>query len=107
VVRAWQSADGRPVQLRDAGTHYELPTTLACAQEYCDGVSAFTLRAPAPGAIVPAFRSAPVAGSWRRGQAAEIRLLLPRRVVETPGTRLLGCLGLAGNCEPQTLLPGG
>jgi hypothetical protein len=106
LVREW-AAGARRARLRDAGTHYSLTVPVACTRDFCDGIAVYTLRAPDPGAITPAFQMLPIAGAWQRGQVAEITVMLPRRIVETDGTTLMACMGLAGSCDPQKLLPGG
>ncbi len=105
VVRDWVLPNSdRHATLRDAGSHYDLTATLACKLALCDQVFAYTPRSPVPGAIVPPFEMPPVQGQWAHDAVAELHVLLPRRVVETKGTRLLACIGRSQDCAEQLIL---
>ena len=107
VVREWMLTGERRAVLRDAGTHYDLTVSLLCAQVECEQVSVFTPRAPAAGAIVPAYQVPAVSGHWQRDQVVELHVLLPRRVVETKGTQVIGCIGRdVDDCVAQVLIGG-
>jgi hypothetical protein len=93
VVRDWVLEADRHAVLRDAGTHYDLSQT-------------FTPMPPAEGAIAPTFWTAPRRGHWRAGEVVPLHVLLPRAVVETPGARLLACIGLDAQCPEVTILGG-
>jgi hypothetical protein len=105
VVREWTASSGRAALLRDIGTAFEIETSAVCHQPVCGSVSVFTPVPPLPGAILPSFQVAPADGSWHQDDVLPLRLLLPRRVVETDGVRLLACVGDAFSCEPETLYP--
>ena len=118
VVRDWvlpnpAAAPGSPGKegperhavLRDAGTHYDLTLPVVCQIAYCDSVGLYTPPPPLAGAILPSFRVSPMNGSWGQKQAAELHVLLPRRVVETKGTRLMSCIGQGDDCTEQQILP--
>ena len=106
VVRDWLLAGDRHAVLRDAGTHYDLSFSLPCGLGYCDISQAFTPLPPAEGAIAPTFRTAALRGHWRSGEQVAMHMLLPRAVVETPGARLVACVGLETQCPEVTVLGG-
>ncbi len=105
VVREWTSSAGRPALLRDIGTAYEIETSLPCRLPFCRTLLVYTPAPPMPGAIIPTFQMRPVTGIWREGDAVAIRLQVPRRVVETRGTRLMACVGSDADCAEEPLLP--
>jgi hypothetical protein len=105
VVREWTASSGRAALLRDIGTAFEIETSAVCHQPMCGSVSVFTPVPPLPGAILPSFQVTPTDGTWHQDDVLPIRLLLPRRVVETDGVRLLACVGDAFTCAPETLYP--
>ncbi|MCW3477903.1 hypothetical protein, partial [Limobrevibacterium gyesilva] len=105
-VRQWPVA-GRDATLRDAGTHYDLTVPMTCKLAFCDSIQVFTPKPPDQGAIIPTFQVPRINGAWRQDETVDVRVLLPRRIVETKGTQLVGCIGQGDGCEPQTLLSGG
>jgi len=105
VVREWTAAAGKVAALRDAGNAYELETAVTCAKDSCDMIIAYTPAPPNEGATLPTFQTPPLLGHWQRGDVITLRLQLPRRIVEVPGTKLMACTGREGNCIQETLLP--
>ncbi len=105
VVREWTAAAGRPAVLRDVDNAYEIETYGQCQLAACDTVTIFTPAPPAAGAIMPTFQMAPLTGMWHRDDVIAIRILVPRRVIETAGTQLHVCAGPASECKPQVLFP--
>ena len=105
VLREWTSPAGRPALLRDTVTAFELETSLVCRRALCNTLLAYTPPPPARGAMIPTFQVVPIAGSWREGDTVALRLLLPRRVAETRGTRLVGCIGHDDDCAEEPLIP--
>ncbi len=106
VVRDWVVEGGRRAVLRDAGTHYDLTIAIACPQAYCTTAAAYTPQAPNAGAIIPAFQVPAITGAWQEHEIANLHLLLPRRVIETAGTKLVACMGQGLDCQEQVLLGG-
>ncbi len=105
VVREWNGAGGRNALLRDTGTAFELETTAQCNLPRCLSAILYTPAPPQTGAIVPAFQVAPLRGVWHKGDLVSLRALLPRRVIETEGTRLYACLGGEIACTEELIYP--
>ncbi len=105
VIREWNAAPGQLGVLRDVGTAFELETAVTCKAEQCDSIIIYTPVPPNAGSIVPAFQVLPLSGSWKRNDVMAVRMAVPRRVVETAGTKLYACVGREGDCDQQTLLP--
>lgn len=105
VIREWNAAPGQLGVLRDVGTAFELETAVTCQAEQCDSIIIYTPVPPTEGAIVPTFQVLPLSGSWKRNDVMAVRMSVPRRVVETTGTKLYACVGREGDCDQQTLLP--
>ena len=105
VLREWNVAGGQVALLRDAGNVYELETAVTCKADRCYTIIAYTPAPPDTGAVIPTLQVLPLTGTWRRDDVIAIRLLVPRRVVETATARLLGCVGREGDCSVETLLP--
>ncbi len=104
VVRDWAALGERHAVMRDDGSHFDLVFPVQCRRSFCNSLSAYTPRLPLPGGIVPSFQMPPIHGSWKQDEVAELHVLLPRRVVETRGTRLIACMGLGLDCDETAII---
>ena len=105
VLREWTAAAGQVGVLRDVGNAFELETAVTCKNDLCESIVVYTPPPPEPGAIIPTFQVLGLSGNWKRDDVMALRLLVPRRIVETAGTKLYACVGRDNDCDQQTLLP--